>query len=412
LSTVIIDSQALSNHADEFFRTGEPLSAAKASTYSPSYRYFRDAPLRRLTFLLLAFFCLFGMLGFLIDLIELGHKSLSEVLVWTIFTGAMAVFYLLTAIRSSPRWLLLPLAIHLAGSVLIRTLIVPSVGDFSNLPIQGNEIRMAALGSLVLSLLAGGLFLQFVRSEGRRAVRLQTELSLAHSIQKTLVPAIEKTLSGCEIYGISIPSEKVGGDLVDVVELPEGQSFVYVADIAGHGLPAGILMGMFKTAARTHLMDSPCLPSFLERLNEVLPQVKEPEMYATCAALLLTRSDSCLTVEYSCAGHPAILRIVRRSDSVLRLDDPQFPLGLMPSVKFTSQKLKMEPGDLLVVTTDGIMETTDSQGREFGMQRLETLLLQKAAIPLPHIAQELLSAVTSFGKQVDDHTILLIRALE
>ena len=388
------------------------MRAESTYTRSPSYRFFRDVPLRRLRLLLLAFFCLFGMLGFLIDVIELGHKSLSEVLVWTIFTGTMAVFYLLTAIRSSPRWLLLPLAIQFAGSALIRSLFVPSVGDFASLPIDGNEIRMAALGSLVLSLLAGGLFLQFVRSEGRSAVRLQTELSLAHSIQKTLVPAIEKTLSGCEIYGVSIPSEKVGGDLVDVVELREGQTLAYVADIAGHGLSAGILMGMFKTAARTHLMDSPRLPGFLERLNEVLPQVKEPETFATCAAILLMRADRCITAEYSSAGHPAILRVIRMSHTVQRLEDPQFPLGLIPSVTFTSRKLELEPSDLLVVTTDGITETMDSQGHEFGMQRLETLLLREITAPLPHIAQELLAAVTSFGRQVDDHTILLIRVLD
>jgi serine phosphatase RsbU (regulator of sigma subunit) len=388
------------------------LRAGSTPTYSPSYLYFRDVPIRRLALLLLGFFCLFGMLGFLIDLIELGHKSLSEVLVWTIFTGAMAVFYLLTAIRASPRWLLLPLAIHFAGSVLIRTLIVPSGADFGSLPIEGNEIRIAAFGSLVLSLLAGGLFLQFFRGEGRRAVRLQTELSLAHSVQKTLVPAIEKKLSGCEIYGVSIPSEKVGGDLVDVVELRAGQTFAYVADIAGHGLPAGILMGMFKTAARTYLMDSPQLPAFLERLNEVLPQVKEPETFATCAAIRLTREGNCLSVEYSSAGHPPILRIVRASHGAERLEDHQFPLGLIPRVMFTSRKLILEPGDLLVVTTDGIIETIDSQGHEFGMQRLETVLRQEITAPLPRIAQEVLSAVTSFGKQVDDRTILLIRALD
>jgi len=76
---------------------------------------------------------------------------------------------------------------------------------------------MAAVASLALSLLAGGLFLQFIRSEGRRAVRLQTELAVAHVIQKTLVPVIEKTAIGCEFYGVSVPSDKVGGDLVDVV---------------------------------------------------------------------------------------------------------------------------------------------------------------------------------------------------
>ena len=316
------------------------------SKHRASYEYFRDVPLRRLTFLLLAFFCLFGMLGLLIDVIELGRRPLSEDLVWTIFTGAMAVFYLLTAIRSSSRWLLLPLAIHLAGSLLIRTLIVPSVRDFASSPINGNDIRMDAVGSLVLSVLAGAFFLQFIRSEGRRAVRLQTELSVAHGIQKTLVPVIEKSAIGCEFYGVSVPSDKVGGDLVDLVELKEGQTFAYVADIAGHGLPAGILMAMFKTAARTQLMDSPRLPTFLERLNEVLPQVKEPEMFATCAAILLKRTNAHFTLEYSLAGHPPILLANRSSKCVQRLAESQFPLGLVPSVTYASRELKLKPGDL------------------------------------------------------------------
>jgi hypothetical protein len=152
------------------------------------------------------------MLGFLIDLIELRRKSLSEVLVWTIFTGGMAVFYLLTIIRA-PRWLLFPLAIHVSSSLLIRALIVPSVGDSASKPIDEIGIRMAALASLALSLLAGGLFLQFIRREGRRAVRLQTELSVAHGIQKTLVPVIEKTASGCEFMAYRFPATKLAATL-------------------------------------------------------------------------------------------------------------------------------------------------------------------------------------------------------
>jgi sigma-B regulation protein RsbU (phosphoserine phosphatase) len=270
---------------------------------------------------------------------------------------------------------------------------------------------MAAVASLVLSVIAAGLFLQFIRSEGRRAVRLQTELSAAHGIQKTLVPVIERTPIGCEFYGVSVPSDKVGGDLVDVVELKEGQTFAYVADIAGHGLPAGILMAMFKTAARTQLMDSPRLPAFLERLNEVLPQVKEPEMFATCAAILLKRTNAHFTLEYSLAGHPPILRANRSSQRVDRLAEPQFPLGLVPSVSYASRELRLEAGDLFLITSDGIIETLDSQGSEFGIQRVEGVLLQGISSPLPKIAQNLLSAVSAFGNQADDQTILLFRVV-
>lgn len=206
-----------------------------------------------------------------------------------------------------------------------------------------------------------------------------------------------------------MPSEDVGGNLVDVVELQNGQIIAYFADIAGHGLPAGILMAMLTTAARTQFFDSPRLPGFFQRLNEVLPAVKQPEMYATCAAILLTRSDGSLPLEYSIAGHPPILHAGLRSGRVERLQDPQLPLGLIPDVAFTSRELKTESGDVFLIATDGIFETSDSDGNEFGLERVETILLANITEPLSRIAEQLQAAVRSFGNQVDDQTILLVR---
>src|ERR1700733_3419775 len=86
--------------------------------------------------------------------------------------------------------------------------------------------------------------------------RLASELESAHSIQRTLVPLISASFSGYDLNGLSLPSEKVGGDLVDVALLPNRSALAYVADISGHGLQAGILMGMIKTAVRTILLES------------------------------------------------------------------------------------------------------------------------------------------------------------
>jgi serine phosphatase RsbU (regulator of sigma subunit) len=88
---------------------------------------------------------------------------------------------------------------------------------------------------------------------------LQTELALAQGIQHTLVPIVHSRSQFWEVYGVSLPSEQVGGDLVDLVQEHEGSALAYVADISGHGLQAGILMGMFKTAARTCIAERPPL---------------------------------------------------------------------------------------------------------------------------------------------------------
>jgi serine phosphatase RsbU (regulator of sigma subunit) len=250
----------------------------------------------------------------------------------------------------------------------------------------------------------------FIQGEGRQSVRIQTELSLAHGIQGTLVPEIDERRSGIEIYGATVSSDKVGGDLVDVVPLRDGTVVAYLADIAGHWLPAGILMGMVKTAVRTQLAHSSSPTALFESLNEVLPGVKEPQMYATCTALRianLERSETAV-VEYAIAGQPAILH-VSASKHVTALSDEQFPLGLLPNVAYTSKQLEMRPGDVLVVATDGLLEAEDAKGEAFGLERLSSVLLENLTAPLDQIAERIRSISRSAYRQLDDQTLLLIR---
>jgi serine phosphatase RsbU (regulator of sigma subunit) len=167
---------------------------------------------------------------------------------------------------------------------------------------------------------AGGfIFLLFVYAKGRTSMRQQTELSLAHGIQHTPVPTVRFQSAVCEIYGISLPSEKVGGGLVDLVREEDGSVRAYMADISGHGLQAGIMMGIFKTAARTATAVRPSLTSLMKRVNQVLPQVEEPEMYVTCAAVRITsgaaNGGGC-RFEAANAGHPAILYLSAQQKKV------------------------------------------------------------------------------------------------
>ena len=146
-------------------------------------------------------------------------------------------------------------------------------------------IHFAANATMSVIVVSYVFFVVYMRREGKESLRMRTELELAHGIQKTLVPPVGLRTSHFEVYGISQPSEKVGGDLVDAIVLPNGDAIAYVADIAGHGLQAGLLMGMLTSATRTALLDAGerephrTLPVLLDRLNTVLPEVKEPQMY-------------------------------------------------------------------------------------------------------------------------------------
>ena len=244
--------------------------------------------------------------------------------------------------------------------------------------------------------------------------RLASELESAHSIQRTLVPPISTSFTGYDLNGLSLPSEEVGGDLVDVVMLPNRSILAYVADVSGHGLPASILMGMIKTAVRTILLESSddsalLLASLCDRLNRALPAVKAPHMYATLSAICLAPDGH---VQYTLAGHPSILHYQASSRTVQEITCHQLPVGLLPVDAYLSHSLQMEQGDLLAIATDGILEAANAQQEELGSDRIAALLMQMPGQDLASIRDSIVSAAKAFGKQADDQTILLIRRVE
>ena len=380
----------------EFFQQKKPL---------PLHRtYWRGVPVRRLTSLLLAIFFLFGMVGCFVDLLDLGQKPFVPVLAWSAFSGFIAVVWIVAYFRD-PRWLIGAAILWIVGSRLIDILL-HHLGPWQH-PTPEHGTRVDTIACMVLSSLAYICFMNFIQREGSRAVRMQTELALAQGIQKTLVPAIEWRSDRLEIYGVSIPSAEVGGDLVDLVSLPDGSLFAYVADVSGHGLPAGILMGMIKTAVRTQLFDLPSPTAVFERLNEVLPAVKEPHMYATCTALRIhPATNGTCGVDYAIAGQPAMLHA--SSGSVSHLADQQLPLGLLAGPPYSGHSVELHPGDVLLVATDGILEAADKSGAEFGLERLEPVLRENRSQPLRMIAEKVHASLATYA-QDDDQSLLLIR---
>jgi sigma-B regulation protein RsbU (phosphoserine phosphatase) len=252
------------------------------------------------------------------------------------------------------------------------------------------------------------LLLSFVTTQGLDNVRMQTELSLAHGIQATLVPTISFQNASFEVYGKSLPSAEMGGDLIDVIE-SNGNLLAYVADVSGHGLAAGQLMGMLKTALRVSLQFRQAPAALLESADRVLPAVKESDMYATLALL---QFDGSAQAEYALAGHVPIVHYHNRSRDTTRLSMEQFPLGLIPGGSYASEHVAYSPRDLFLMVTDGISEVPNAQDEEFGLERLEQLLTQDAAEPLPQIWERIMERVRQHGLQQDDQTLLLIRVLQ
>lgn len=226
-------------------------------------------------------------------------------------------------------------------------------------------------------------------------------------IQNTLVPPITYRDVRLEAHGQTVPKDDVGGDLVDLVAARR-DVVAYVADVSGHGLRAALLMGMIKTAVRYGLHLGQPLTNLLDHINAVLPAVKEPNMFATLAAL---RFDGSNEVEYISAGHVPLLHYRQRNNDVVSYSMAQFPLGLFAGSGYVSRRVRYEAGDIFGLVTDGVVEVGADRDLEFGFDRLVQILRDFSGWPLAEISEAVQTAVTGFGTQQDDQTVLLVRTL-
>jgi hypothetical protein len=128
-------------------------------------------------------------------------------------------------------------------------------------PVQSGpaaSLSLEGVGSVALIVLGYVLFVRFIIGEASRTLRLETEMNLARQIHAQLIPPVNRILPHLELYGLSLPSSEMGGDLLDVVET-DGRVSVAVADVSGHGVKAGVVMGMVKSAMRMKFPSNPAL---------------------------------------------------------------------------------------------------------------------------------------------------------
>lgn len=390
--------------------------SAWLQAHSTSWRPFRPVPLRHLLVLMIAVCLLFSILGPYVDLIVTkGAMPYLMVLSIMLYTGLNAAVWILLMARGSRLMLCIVVVVQAFEFIFNHELFQWMDRAFHLSGVGSAEgVNFSAFAILIAICLSYTFFILYIRMEGLESLRMRNELRLAHGIQETLVPPVTLRTARFEVYGISFPSDKVGGDLVDALYLSSGDVVAYLADIAGHGLQAGILMGMLKTAAHTALLDTGereahrTLPMLLDRLNTVLPEVKEPQMYATFAGLRLGEDGR---VFYAQAASPPILHWHASERQASQKEEPQLPLGLFPVVKFDGEAVNASRGDLLAVASDGILEVVNKQGEEYGIERLKEIVAVNADDTLQALAGKIFASTRSYGPQLDDQTILIVRCL-
>jgi serine phosphatase RsbU (regulator of sigma subunit) len=351
-------------------------------------------------------FSLFASIGLISMLMSPVHQTIESAVVTVAIYGGFAVGY--AGLWIARKFWLIPVCalLQAAAFTLIANIFRPGVIDGR----KELERQLVALGvCAILAVVIGYIaFINFVRREGSRYFRIQTEVELAHEIHHSLVPSFERKVAGYEIFGASIPSGEVGGDLVDIAE-SSNERIVYIADISGHGVASGVLMAMFKTSIRSGLEADSSPGGLLERVHRTLYPLKMPNMFATAGVLQLQPGSK--SVSYSLAGHPALMRYCSQQRTIVEYASQNLPLGILPEQQFATDRLECDPGDVLLLLTDGFSEVFDVNAVELGMEPIKSAFLKAAARPLSEIFEHLRNVSLSFGKQDDDQTILLVRAL-
>jgi len=204
------------------------------------------------------------------------------------------------------------------------------------------------------------------QQETQERQRLEQELHIARLIQQTLLPKSLPGLPDYEVAAYYQPARQVGGDFYDFLELPDGRLGLIVGDVSGKGVPAALVMAITRTMLQAaYRLGSP--GEILEHVNNTLYQDIPPNMYVTCLAALLDSRTGRL--QYANAGHD--LPYLRHADGVSKLRATGMPLGLMPGMSYEQKEFTLQPGDSVLLYSDGLVEAHDPQREMFGFPRLQ-----------------------------------------
>jgi serine phosphatase RsbU (regulator of sigma subunit)/putative methionine-R-sulfoxide reductase with GAF domain len=239
---------------------------------------------------------------------------------------------------------------------------------------------------------------------------LEHELDLAREIQRSFLPARCPDVPGYQLAAAWRSARRVGGDFYDFMLLANGNMGVAIADVADKGVPAALFMALSRTLMRATAMSGRTPSDALRRTNTLIMSDARSDLFVTVFyGLLHPRSGS---FTYANAGHNPPLWLNVRSGTVQRLLQHGMALGVLQDVPLAEYSIQLEPGDVLALYTDGVVEALNIEGEEFGVERLEHVIQASAAGTAEEIVAAIEAAVDDFvGNEppFDDFTLVVMK---
>ncbi len=262
---------------------------------------------------------------------------------------------------------------------------------------------------------AFSLFDAFLHKEATEKIQIEKDLNVANEVQRILLPSESHRVDGFELAGTNIPARYVSGDYFDYIPLGADRCGVVIADVSGKGIPAALLMAMTRTALRLLATSDASPAEVIRRLNaQLYPDIRE-DMFISLAYVEIGRNSGELRLVR--AGHDAPLLYRKATGAVTLVKPPGMAVGIDSGGAFNRVtndfSLSLEPGDCLVLYTDGVTEAQDRNGEEFGLEAMIRSVQASASEGAAGIVQRVTSDVKAFiGDQPPHDDITLITILK
>jgi sigma-B regulation protein RsbU (phosphoserine phosphatase) len=237
--------------------------------------------------------------------------------------------------------------------------------------------------------------------------RMDEQLSVAREIQQSLLPQPDRVLPYARAYSQNLPCYEVGGDYFDYLDLEGGRFGFALGDVAGKGMAAALLASLVQGVLSAQAQFETPLPSMMSNINRILAQRGTGNKFVTFFFGILDPDGTC---SYVNAGHNPPF-VLGRDGSMKELTAGGMVLGLFPGAQYEAGSVQLQSGDHLVLFTDGVVEALNTEGEEFGQERLTALLGAKAHANTHEILISLREAVLSFSAntpQHDDITLMVV----
>jgi serine phosphatase RsbU (regulator of sigma subunit) len=238
---------------------------------------------------------------------------------------------------------------------------------------------------------------------------LLKDLELAGQVQRLFLPVGKPAIAGLEVAGMMQPAKVVGGDYYDYIPIDSHTIQLVIADVAGKGVPAALLMSATAAAMQLEANHDRNMLGQVERLNAGIHAVSGDERYVT---LLVAEIDTDQRmIRYVNCGHNPALLFRANTGTVTRLNSSCPPIGLSPEEICELTSANLDAGDLLVFYTDGVTEAENRLGEEFGMERLSATVLRGSSLSAQDLMVNIYNAAAGFcGDDFnDDVTILVVK---